>query len=92
MPNNDNEKAIELEKDSEMLTIYRKVNPDTEVAIMQKKLAAFLLLRNCKLTNVGFDKKEPWRSIFFFKKSPMLSNAMRKYHECKDALGKISTM
>lgn len=76
----------------EFLTIYRKVNPENEIAIMQKRLAAFLLLKNCKLTNVGRDKKEPWRSIFFFEKGSKLDEAMLQYRSIKDKLAEFSKM
>lgn len=84
MPNID--KSVE----DNTLTIFRKVDTTKEKAIMQKRMAAFLLLRNCKLTNVGEDKKDPNRSIFFFEKGPLLDKALVKYRDYKESLIEMS--
>lgn len=89
---NDNNFVEIVNKDntSPLITIHRDVDPNNEIAIMQKKMAAFLLLQNCKLTNVGKDKKEPQRSIFFFEKGEKLDKAMLKYRKNKDKLVELS--
>lgn len=66
-----------------------QTNKLKSIPISQKRMCAFLLLKNHKLICVKQDKNNPLRSVFLFKKDENILGHMKDYHFYKETIDNI---